>query len=109
MWTRTVARTGKNNQEPGRARGGPQLSAEYVKLVPLGRDVRVKHTFVLEDPYDDPPQLAELIPDASPMRDRPEDEVCTIADVSLLAGLLGDGRVTDSGVGGSWGRRSSRG
>lgn len=26
----------------------------------------IRHTYVLEDPFDDPPQLAELVPDASP-------------------------------------------
>lgn len=37
-------------------------------------DVRILHTYVLEDPFDDPPSLAELIPDASPERDRPPEE-----------------------------------
>lgn len=35
---------------------------------------RIKHTYILEDPYDDPPQLAEMIPDASP-EGKPKDEV----------------------------------
>lgn len=35
---------------------------------------RIKHTYILDDPFDDPPQLAELIPDASP-EGRPKDEV----------------------------------
>lgn len=38
------------------------------------RDVRILHTYVLEDPFDDPPGLGELIPDASPERDRPPEE-----------------------------------
>ncbi|KAG5190088.1 hypothetical protein JKP88DRAFT_176062 [Tribonema minus] len=36
------------------------------------RDIRVLHTPVLDDPYDDPPQLD--VPEASPARDRPEEE-----------------------------------
>ncbi|KAL0306140.1 UNVERIFIED_CONTAM: Peptidyl-prolyl cis-trans isomerase CYP59 [Sesamum radiatum] len=35
---------------------------------------RIKHTYILDDPFDDPPQLAELIPDASP-EGKPKDEV----------------------------------
>ncbi len=27
---------------------------------------RIRHTIILDDPYDDPPQLEEHIPDASP-------------------------------------------
>ncbi|XP_078428726.1 cyclophilin 59 [Wolffia australiana] len=30
------------------------------------KDIRIKHTYVLDDPFPDPPQLAELIPDRSP-------------------------------------------
>ncbi|XBI15484.1 hypothetical protein VPH35_057896 [Triticum aestivum] len=30
-------------------------------------DIRIKHTYVLDDPFDDPPQLAELIPGDSPI------------------------------------------
>eukprot|EP00611_Tribonema_gayanum_P017594 TRINITY_DN3033_c0_g1_i1.p1 TRINITY_DN3033_c0_g1~~TRINITY_DN3033_c0_g1_i1.p1 ORF type:complete len:307 (+),score=120.86 TRINITY_DN3033_c0_g1_i1:54-974(+) len=36
------------------------------------RDIRVLHTPVLDDPYDDPPQLD--VPEASPARERPEEE-----------------------------------
>jgi len=35
---------------------------------------RIKHTYVLDDPFDDSPQLAELIPENSPTG-RPRDEV----------------------------------
>ena len=38
------------------------------------RDVRILHTYVLEDPFDDPPGLSDLVPDASPVRERPEEE-----------------------------------
>lgn len=38
------------------------------------RDVRILHTYVLEDPFDDPPGMADLVPDASPVRERPEAE-----------------------------------
>lgn len=38
------------------------------------KNIRIKHTYVLEDPFDDPPQLAELVPDASP-EGKPKDEV----------------------------------
>ncbi|XP_010552435.1 PREDICTED: peptidyl-prolyl cis-trans isomerase CYP59-like [Tarenaya hassleriana] len=38
------------------------------------KNVRIKHTYILEDPFDDPPQLAELIPDASP-EGKPKEEV----------------------------------
>ncbi|KAE9620830.1 hypothetical protein Lal_00019697 [Lupinus albus] len=38
------------------------------------KNIRIKHTYILEDPYDDPPQLAEMIPDASP-EGKPKDEV----------------------------------
>ena len=37
---------------------------------------RIKHTYILDDPFGDPPQLAELIPDASP-EGKPKDEVIT--------------------------------
>lgn len=61
----------------------PSASREFTphqKLHPtntphqINSDVRILHTYVLEDPFDDPPGLAELIPDASPERDRPPDE-----------------------------------
>ncbi|KAJ9164449.1 hypothetical protein P3X46_024038 [Hevea brasiliensis] len=38
------------------------------------KNIRIKHTYVLDDPFDDPPQLAELIPDSSP-EGKPKDEV----------------------------------
>ncbi|GJM97706.1 hypothetical protein PR202_ga14652 [Eleusine coracana subsp. coracana] len=38
------------------------------------KDIRIKHTYVLDDPFDDPPQLAELIPENSPTG-KPRDEV----------------------------------
>jgi peptidyl-prolyl cis-trans isomerase-like 4 len=36
------------------------------------RDIRILHTHVLDDPYDDPPQLD--VPPESPVRDRPVEE-----------------------------------
>nr|GEW50693.1 peptidyl-prolyl cis-trans isomerase CYP59 [Tanacetum cinerariifolium] len=38
------------------------------------KNIRIKHTYILDDPFDDPPQLAEHIPDASP-EGKPKDEV----------------------------------
>ncbi|KAL4171514.1 hypothetical protein KRP22_009609 [Phytophthora ramorum] len=38
------------------------------------QDVRIKHTYVLEDPFPDPKGLDELIPPSSPTRERPEQE-----------------------------------
>ncbi|CAH9087188.1 unnamed protein product [Cuscuta europaea] len=38
------------------------------------KNIRVKHTYVLDDPFDDPPQLDELIPVASP-EGKPKGEV----------------------------------
>lgn len=38
------------------------------------KNIRIKHTYILEDPFDDPPQLSELIPDASP-EGKPKDEI----------------------------------
>ncbi|XVE71861.1 hypothetical protein DITRI_Ditri10aG0185800 [Diplodiscus trichospermus] len=38
------------------------------------KNIRIKHSYILEDPFDDPPLLAELIPDASP-EGKPKDEV----------------------------------
>ncbi|XP_051128492.1 peptidyl-prolyl cis-trans isomerase CYP59 isoform X2 [Andrographis paniculata] len=38
------------------------------------KNIRIKHTYILDDPFEDPPQLAELIPDASP-EGKPKDEV----------------------------------
>ena len=38
------------------------------------QDVRVLHTYVLDDPFDDPPPLAELVPPDSPAGDRPAEE-----------------------------------
>ncbi|KAL2523871.1 Peptidyl-prolyl cis-trans isomerase CYP59 [Abeliophyllum distichum] len=38
------------------------------------KNIRIKHTYILDDPFDDPPQLDELIPDASP-EGKPKDEV----------------------------------
>lgn len=35
---------------------------------------RIKHTYILDDPFDDPSQLSELIPAASP-EGKPKDEV----------------------------------
>ncbi|KAL9356767.1 hypothetical protein Peur_050020 [Populus x canadensis] len=38
------------------------------------KNIRIKHAYILDDPFDDPPQLAELIPEASP-EGKPKDEV----------------------------------
>ncbi|EEY54813.1 peptidyl-prolyl cis-trans isomerase-like protein [Phytophthora infestans T30-4] len=38
------------------------------------QDVRIKHTYVLDDPFPDPKGLDELIPPSSPTRERPEEE-----------------------------------
>jgi peptidyl-prolyl cis-trans isomerase-like 4 len=38
------------------------------------QDVRIKHTYVLDDPFPDPKGLEELIPPSSPTRERPEQE-----------------------------------
>ncbi|XP_027061742.2 peptidyl-prolyl cis-trans isomerase CYP59 isoform X1 [Coffea eugenioides] len=38
------------------------------------KNIRIKHTYILDDPFDDPAQLAELLPDASP-EGKPKDEV----------------------------------
>ncbi|XWS28129.1 hypothetical protein CRYUN_Cryun25bG0039200 [Craigia yunnanensis] len=38
------------------------------------KNIRIKHTYILEDPFDDPSQLSQLIPDASP-EGKPKDEV----------------------------------
>ncbi|KAI4323235.1 hypothetical protein L6164_022857 [Bauhinia variegata] len=38
------------------------------------KNIRIKHTYILDDPFDDPSQLTELIPDASP-EGKPKDEV----------------------------------
>uniref|UniRef100_M1CJX3 Peptidyl-prolyl cis-trans isomerase n=1 Tax=Solanum tuberosum TaxID=4113 RepID=M1CJX3_SOLTU len=38
------------------------------------QNIRIKHTYILYDRFDDPSQLADLIPDASPER-KPKDEI----------------------------------
>ncbi|XP_021757339.1 peptidyl-prolyl cis-trans isomerase CYP59-like [Chenopodium quinoa] len=38
------------------------------------KNIRIKHTYVLDDPFEDPPQLASFIPDASP-EGKPKEEV----------------------------------
>ncbi|XP_041991725.1 peptidyl-prolyl cis-trans isomerase CYP59-like [Salvia splendens] len=38
------------------------------------KNIRIKHTYIIDDPFEDPPLLAELIPDASP-EGKPKDEV----------------------------------
>ncbi|CAH8254736.1 unnamed protein product [Arabidopsis lyrata] len=38
------------------------------------KNIRIEHTYILEDPFDDLPQLAELIPDTSP-EGKPKEEV----------------------------------
>ncbi|KAK9086113.1 hypothetical protein Sjap_026524 [Stephania japonica] len=38
------------------------------------KNIRIKHTYILDDPFDDPSQLADLIPDASP-EGKPKEEV----------------------------------
>ncbi|KAI7741023.1 hypothetical protein M8C21_011953 [Ambrosia artemisiifolia] len=38
------------------------------------KNIRIKHTYVLDDPFEDPEQLSELVPDASP-EGKPKDEV----------------------------------
>eukprot|EP00268_Persea_americana_P024619 TRINITY_DN24052_c0_g2_i1.p1 TRINITY_DN24052_c0_g2~~TRINITY_DN24052_c0_g2_i1.p1 ORF type:complete len:620 (+),score=140.34 TRINITY_DN24052_c0_g2_i1:137-1996(+) len=37
------------------------------------KNIRIKHTYILDDPFDDPPQLAELVPERSP-EGKPADE-----------------------------------
>ncbi|GJM91057.1 hypothetical protein PR202_ga07392 [Eleusine coracana subsp. coracana] len=39
------------------------------------QDIRIKHTYVLDDRFDDPPQLAELIPENSPIGKPRAEEV----------------------------------
>ncbi|KAH0707928.1 hypothetical protein KY290_012457 [Solanum tuberosum] len=38
------------------------------------KNIRIKHTYIVDDPFDDPPQLSDLVPDASP-EGKPKDEV----------------------------------
>ncbi|EOA37532.1 hypothetical protein CARUB_v10011748mg [Capsella rubella] len=38
------------------------------------KNIRIKHTYILDDPFDDPPQLAEMIPGSSP-EGKPTEEV----------------------------------
>ncbi|XP_026660329.2 peptidyl-prolyl cis-trans isomerase CYP59 isoform X2 [Phoenix dactylifera] len=38
------------------------------------KDIRIKHTYILDDPFDDPRQLAEFIPEKSP-EGKPHDEI----------------------------------
>ncbi|KAL5721610.1 peptidylprolyl isomerase [Ranunculus cassubicifolius] len=38
------------------------------------KNIRIKHTHILDDPFDDPPQLSDLIPDASP-EGKPKNEI----------------------------------
>lgn len=38
------------------------------------KDIRIKHTYILDDPFDDPPQLVEFIPEKSP-EGKPNDEI----------------------------------
>ncbi|KAJ6736997.1 PEPTIDYL-PROLYL CIS-TRANS ISOMERASE-LIKE 4 [Salix viminalis] len=38
------------------------------------KNIRIKHAYILDDPFDDPSQLAEMIPEASP-EGKPKDEV----------------------------------
>ncbi|XP_057765205.1 peptidyl-prolyl cis-trans isomerase CYP59 [Salvia miltiorrhiza] len=38
------------------------------------KNIRIKHTYIIDDPFEDPPLLAELIPDTSP-EGKPKDEV----------------------------------
>lgn len=38
------------------------------------KNIRIKHTYILDDPFEDPTQLTELVPDASP-EGKPKDEV----------------------------------
>uniref|UniRef100_A0A7N0VAG7 Peptidyl-prolyl cis-trans isomerase n=1 Tax=Kalanchoe fedtschenkoi TaxID=63787 RepID=A0A7N0VAG7_KALFE len=38
------------------------------------KNIRIKHTYILDDPFDDPAELAKLIPDASP-DGKPKDDM----------------------------------
>ncbi|CAH0489923.1 unnamed protein product [Peronospora farinosa] len=52
-----------------------QINALYVdKDYRPYQDVRIKHTYVLDDPFPDPKGLEELIPPSSPTRERPAQE-----------------------------------
>ena len=62
------------------------------------RDVRIKHTRVLEDPYPDPPQLVEP---PSPTRARPEAE-------AVPTRIAADAPTDDDGVGADAGRSAQR-
>lgn len=69
-----------HNQKPRQEKGFPHFlstSCCFWGSPPLlsSRDVRILHTYVLEDPFDDPPGMDDLIPDASPTTGRPEQEV----------------------------------
>lgn len=54
----------------------------------LFKDIRIKHTYILDDPSVDPPRLAEYIPDKSP-EGKPHDEtVKECLDEKLASGEL---------------------
>lgn len=44
---------------------------------------RIKHTTILDDPFDDPAGLADLIPDKSPEL-KPPAEVNTVPDLTFV-------------------------
>ena len=58
------------------------------------QNIRIKHTIVLDDPFDDPPGLAALVPDASPPRpvdeadDRLEDDFDVQAEMNKDASVV---------------------
>ncbi|KAI4333288.1 hypothetical protein L6164_018118 [Bauhinia variegata] len=53
------------------------------------KNIRIEHTNVLDDPFDDPPQLTELIPDASP-EGKPKDEAIISYSTMLPAKVEDD-------------------
>ncbi|KAK9821133.1 hypothetical protein WJX81_005434 [Elliptochloris bilobata] len=67
------------------------------------QNVRIRHTIVLDDPFDDPPQLAEHIPDASPapvyeQGDRLEDDWVPNDDGRSLDEIEEEARKREAGA-----------
>ncbi|KAF3775612.1 Peptidyl-prolyl cis-trans isomerase [Nymphaea thermarum] len=62
------------------------------------KNIRVKHTYILDDPFDAPPQLAELIPQASPEGKPPDEVNIILLNSSSLAPDIDDVRLEDDWV-----------
>ncbi|KAF3772914.1 Peptidyl-prolyl cis-trans isomerase, partial [Nymphaea thermarum] len=87
--TDMVGNVDVTNPNPVSSPDDPSLITEELPIA-LRKGTRVKYTYILDDPFDDPPQLAEIIPQASPEGKPPDEVNIILLNSSSLAPGIND-------------------